>query len=260
MLGGYYNGHHFGAPVLLSTSGNHITVVGGMLEKVIWPYLIKWVLTSYAVRENYSHIKSAALADGQGSISLIMGRGGGGKTVFLTEACARGNRFMTNTHTLLRDNVAHAVPSAIRIRRTDQTRALETASEDHHIDKDGFLVAPSVAFAGPPVSQGPVAQILLINHTGKHRTKVTTVGTETATAFLEQFGLAISTYTLRHDLLGAVSHDLEKYARVYMAQKQRLVKLIEMTPCFEVDADLYDAGSRKLVLRELGLVDKEPLP
>lgn len=91
---GYYVTDHFGLPVRMSSRGKDFLLVGEHLENVVWPFFVKFLLLRHTTRAGSLFLKAAALEVG-GSAALVVGRGGAGKTVFVSELCRRGAGFIT---------------------------------------------------------------------------------------------------------------------------------------------------------------------
>lgn len=253
MRTGHYNAHHFGAPAYVITRGTKTFIFGTGLERTVWPYFIKWFLTVFAVDNGFAHLKAAAVANGSGDVTLILGRGGGGKTVFLTEACTAGARFVTNTHALVKGQVLHGVPSKMRVRAREGDGAQASGLVSRHLEAGSILLDPMEAFSLPALASGPVRGIVVVNHTGRFKERVEPLAPETTRSFMQQFALAISTYGLRHDLLAASGLDLLRYGIAYDAQVEQMTALLTGIESVEVDADLLDEQVRKRTLVKLGL-------
>nr|WP_144401412.1 hypothetical protein [Streptomyces nodosus] len=71
--GGSYITHHFGPPAYLVTRGDRIYVFGRELERTLWPYFTKRLLTDFAIDHGLVHLKAAALVQPQGA-TLLFGR------------------------------------------------------------------------------------------------------------------------------------------------------------------------------------------
>ena len=252
MRAGYYNAHHFGAPAYIVTEPTRTLVFGSNLERLVWPFFIKWFLTRFAVEHGYGHVKAAAVANTHGAVTLILGRGGGGKTVFLTESCKAGASFVTNTHALLTGGTVFGVPSKMRVRKDVAPRSAASNTSSEHIEADSALL-DAVDLFPRRLSHGPIANIAVVNYTGLHKERVERLAPEILKTFAHQFALAISTYGLRHDLFAASGYDLHRYATDYDAQVEHMLATFSGVPSFEIDADLFDVEVRDRILLKLGL-------
>src|SRR5579871_5918316 len=93
---GYYLTDHFGPPAYLLTRGKHLWIFAERFEPILWPYVVKWLLTDYALEHGLQQLKAAAVQFDD-TVTLLVGRGGSGKTVLLTQLCKQaGARFLAN--------------------------------------------------------------------------------------------------------------------------------------------------------------------
>ncbi|MFF7879078.1 hypothetical protein ACFZDM_33195 [Streptomyces californicus] len=74
---GYYLNHIFGEPAYLITKGRRSYVFGRRLERTIWPYFVKRVLTDFAVDQKYLHLKAAGFTLDDGSATHLVGPNAG---------------------------------------------------------------------------------------------------------------------------------------------------------------------------------------
>ncbi|MFJ6213754.1 FomB family phosphonate monophosphate kinase [Streptomyces sp. NPDC092296] len=251
---GYYLNHIFGDPAYLITEGNRSYVFGRRLERTVWPYFVKRILTDFAVDCGYLHLKAGGFTSADGSATLLVGPNGGGKTVFLTQACAHGARFLSNTHLLVRDGVAHGVPSAVRVRRDPLFDGL--IERNHlvaHLEGGDFLAGPELVFPGAPVDSGPVRNIVITDYRAGGRHGFEEIPADRAELFLEQFAFAVTTYGLKDDLMAHVGGDVEKFTGGLRAMKEQLSALVSGARCLRANVDMLDPAEREPVLAELGV-------
>ncbi|MFD3515418.1 FomB family phosphonate monophosphate kinase [Streptomyces sp. NPDC058657] len=251
-LAGYYLNHIFGDPAHLITEGNRSYVFGRRLERTVWPYFVKRILTDFAVDHGYLHLKAGAFTLDDGGATLLVGPNGGGKTVFLTQACLAGARFLTNTHVLVRDGEAFGVPSAVRVRRAPH---LEELIDRHrltpHIESGDYVAAPELLFPGTPVDSGRVRNIVITDHDPAGHRGFERITPEQAGLFLEQFASAVTNYGLKDDLLAHFGGDFEKFTDALRTMKDRLSRLVTDARCFRANVDMLDPARRAAVLEEL---------
>jgi hypothetical protein len=249
---GYYLSHIFGDPAHLITEGNHAYVFGRRLERTVWPYFVKHVLTTHALDHGYLHLKAGGIVL-DGGATLLIGRNGGGKTVFLTQACQAGAQFLTNTHTLVRERMAYAVPSAIRVRADASSAALIASGRlAGHLEGGGEYVAtPEQLFGRGPVDGAPVRNVVIVNYDPAARQGFDQVSPELAETFLDQFAFAVTTYGLKDDVLTHFGGDIERFAAGVRAMRGSLTELVRSARCFRANVDMLDDGIRHLVLKEL---------
>ena len=55
---GYYLVHYFGAPAHLITAGSTFYLFGTALQRTVWPYFIKHILTIFAADHGLLHLKA----------------------------------------------------------------------------------------------------------------------------------------------------------------------------------------------------------
>ncbi|WP_406456105.1 FomB family phosphonate monophosphate kinase [Streptomyces sp. NBC_01622] len=249
---GYYLNHIFGAPAYLITEGHRSYVFGHRLERTVWPYFVKRILTDFAVDHGYLHLKAGGFTFDDGSATLLVGPNGGGKTVFLTQACRAGARFLTNTHVLVRDGVAFAVPSAVRIRRDPQFDDLiERHRLTPHVESGDHLAAPELLFPGTPADTGRIRNIVITDHDPTGHRGFEPISAEQTTLFLDQFASAVTNYGLKDDLLAHFGGDFEKFTAALATTRTQLTELVAHARCFRANVDMLDAGCRTEVLGEL---------
>ncbi|MDG4807563.1 FomB family phosphonate monophosphate kinase [Micromonospora sp. WMMD1120] len=252
MARGYYRGPYFGAPAYLVTRGRTFSVYGTSLERLVWPYFVKYLLCVYAAGEGYADLKAGGFASPEGGATLLFGQSGGGKTVFLTQACLGGARFLTNTHTLLRDGVAHAVPSAIRVRADDVFRAtIARLRLPRHLEQGEYIARPEQLFPAPPVDAAPVRNIVIMGRRSAGAPALERVSSSTATAFLDQFGMGVTTYGLKDDLISHFAHDIDAFAEHYGRMKKAIAEMCEGSRCYVSRVDMTDVAIRRAVLEQL---------
>jgi hypothetical protein len=250
---GFYLTGHFGAPAALITRGCHHYVVGRGLDRVVWGWYVKYLLTRHSLRTGTLHVKAACVdVDGHGT--LLIGRGSGGKTVFLTEMCRHGHAFVSNTHAVVEsDGTVHGVPTTLRVRDDACFGGLiRSGGLRPHLagDQDEFIADPTTLFASSAASMN-VRNICVVDYQAGRRARVERLACEDAYNIFEQFGFPISTYGMKDDVLEMCGHDIGRFARVYADMKQKLGALVDATSSFYVSCDLTDAGSRTAVTEAL---------
>ncbi|MBG7702821.1 FomB family phosphonate monophosphate kinase [Streptomyces sp. MC1] len=249
---GYYLNHIFGAPAHLITEGHRSYVFGHRLERTVWPYFVKRILTDFAVDHGYLHLKAGGFTFGDGSATLLVGPNGGGKTVFLTQACRSGARFLTNTHVLVRDGVAFAVPSSVRIRRgADFDELIERHRLTPHVESGDHLAPPELLFPGPPADTGRIRNIVITDHNPAGHRGFERISPDQAALFLDQFASAVTNYGLKDDLLAHLGGDFEKFTGALAAMRSGLTELAAGSRCFRANVDMLDPSRRSEVLTAL---------
>ncbi|MEU2626371.1 FomB family phosphonate monophosphate kinase [Kitasatospora sp. NPDC007106] len=248
---GYYLNHVFGDPAYLITEGRRSYVFGRRLERTVWPYFVKRILTDFAVDHGYLHLKAAAFVL-DGGATLLVGPNAGGKTVFMTQACLAGARFLSNTHLLVRDGYAYGVPSAVRVRRDASFGPLiDRHGLTEHLEQGDFVASPELLFPGEPVDAAPIRNIVITDFDPSRPPGFEEIPTTRSELFLDQFAFAVTTYGLKDDLMNHCGGDVLRFTDVLGAMKAQLAELVGGARCFRSNVDMLDPAARDAVLREL---------
>ncbi|MFI1015813.1 FomB family phosphonate monophosphate kinase [Streptomyces sp. NPDC020965] len=249
---GYYLVHYFGEPAHLVTVGQTFYVFGRALEKTVWPYFVKHILTIFAADQGFLHLKAAAFELPGAGATLLIGRNGAGKTVFLAQACLSGAQFISNTHALVRDGVVHGVPSSIRIRRD---RCFGELIDRHrltpHMESGDYVTDASTLFDSPPTDSAPVRNVVIVDYNPASLQGLNRISSRAAETFMDQFSFAVTTYGLKDDLLAHHGSDFDSYVDSLARMRKHLTDLVEDARCYRVNADMLDSDSRYAVLKQL---------
>lgn len=247
---GFYLVHYFGDPAYLITSGNVFHVFGRQLERTVWPYFVKHILTIFAADHGYLHLKAGGFVLPDSGATLLFGRNGGGKTVFLTQACLDRAEFLTNTHTLVRDGVAYGVPSAMRVRADDCFRDLiETGQLTKHMEAGDYVVAPQTVFGSAGADHGVVRNLVIADYSPHRPPSIDEIDPRDAEVFLEQFGFAVTTYGLKDDLYAHYGNEFGRFTSGLAAMRQQLRDLTQTARCYRANVDMIDPPSRSAALK-----------
>ena len=139
MASGLYLGHHFGLPAKLKIiDENNIAFYHLDPGKIIWCFIIKYVLSLYANKENMLHLKGGAVSY-KDKAFLILGRGGSGKTEVINALCKNGAKFMANTHLLVNRNYVCGIKTNIRVRKKSRDIYVPINGLENSILCDGWL-------------------------------------------------------------------------------------------------------------------------
>jgi hypothetical protein len=249
---GYYLVHYFGDPAYLITEGHKFYVFGRFLEKTVWPYFVKHILTVFAADHGYLHLKAASVELPDSGATLLVGRNGAGKTVFLAQACLNGARFLSNTHTLVRDGVAHGVPSSIRVRRDECFGELiDKMGLTPHMESGDYVTDASTLFDSPQAASARVRNIVIVDYKPGASAGLIPISPEAAEAFMDQFSFAVTTYGLKDDLLAHYNLNFDAYVNSLRRMRQQLIDLAAGAQCYRANADMLDTESRNAVLKKL---------
>ncbi|MEV6690291.1 FomB family phosphonate monophosphate kinase [Micromonospora sp. NPDC051196] len=248
---GYYLAHHFGAPAFLVTRGTDLFVFGRQLEKTVWPYFVKHLLTIFAVDRGLLHLKAAAFVQPGVGATLLVGRGSGGKTVFLTRACTSGAAFLSNTHVLVDGRTVHGVPSAMRVRNDECFRPLiESGGLSRHLESHEYRADPRAIFPSWQLS-APIRNLCVVDYQPNWPPVVEELGAEECYEFLDQFSAAVGTYGLKDDVLAHLDGDFHRYVRAAKAFRQAMTEVVLSARRFRINADMFDKSTSREVLRTL---------
>lgn len=249
---GYYATDHFGAPVFLITRERRYYIFGEELERVVWPYFVKWFLMLHCVDHQVLHLKAAACALESGG-TLLLGRGGAGKTVFLTHLCLHGARFVSNSHALVKDGCMRGVASCIRIRPGQWYEALtRTVRTSSALKANELIVDPYEAFDARIEIMVSVKNICILEFSSADRHIIEPLSEQEAYDFAEQFSLALNVYRLEEDLLDLCRDRCQDFSRIYGQMKSQLRELIQQSRCYYISTDIINPTNRDEVLALLG--------
>ncbi|MEV7010658.1 FomB family phosphonate monophosphate kinase [Streptosporangium sp. NPDC051022] len=248
---GFYLTSYFGPPAHLITRGREFFAAGRQLERTVWTYFVKHILTIFSADTSTLHLKAAGFADPSGSATLLFGRGGAGKTVFLASACQAGMSFLTNTHVILDGHRASGIPSAIRVRDDASFGELIRAGGlAPHLEQGEFQANPTTLFAHS-VDEATVRNLCVVDYRPDRPAGIHPIDPERCYDFLEQFAFAVSAYGLKDDLLAFCGGDFDRYTEIYAAMKERLRVLVTQCLLWRVNVDMLDPTARREVLDTL---------
>jgi hypothetical protein len=247
---GYYVTDHFGPPACVVTRENRSYLIGDRLENLVWPYFVKYFLLRHAVAADSLFLKAAGLAVG-GVGTLVLGRGGAGKTTFVSELCRRGAGFVTNSHAIIRESEIHGVASSMRIRPSRWLDRLGVASA-RALNPNEVMVDPFDVFQSCPAGPVAVRNICLVDFRGPNRHIVTPLSAAETYDFLEQFGLGMNVYRLEEDLLDIFDGDYQLFAVAYRRMKEQLSELAGTCRAYYISTDLMQATHHDEILALLG--------
>lgn len=247
---GYYVTDHFGPALHLFDGGRDLMVVGRQPHRVVWPYLIKWVLQRHAHHQSGLFLKAGLLElDGQGV--LVVGRGGAGKTVFLANAGLHGGQFISNSHVLLRDGGASGVASTMRV-RTLPGVDLSGIDGPPALDAAEVVLDPADLFPGyDPERQPGVHAVCVLDFRGPEVLELKRLAPEQAREVLAQLALGLNVYRLEEDLLDHLDGDHAAFGDALATVSARLQKLADTVPSWVVSCDVTRSGHRDAVLGTL---------
>lgn len=234
---GFYVTHHFGEPAFLFTTGVEVLVIGATLNKLIWPYFTKVFLTFEAERRGDLHLKAACVELNEKGI-LLIGRGSGGKTVMLKEACRHGAIFVANTHSVVSPTRVIGVQSPVRVRDdpifADQIR---TSGAQPHIEANEYTLRQASFFKRSKRETAPKV-ICVIDYRPDQSRSVKRMTIDQIYRFAELFAFPTVTYGIKDDLLASVEGDHFRLAEMYGSMRAKLKHLVSTIPAFYVSIDV----------------------
>ena len=233
---GFYVTHHFGAPAFLFTIGHNYFVVGSTLDKLLWSYFTKVFLTVEAERRGYIHLK-AACVDVDGTGLLLAGRGSGGKTVMLFEACRNGGTFVANTHCVVQGRHVIGVHSPMRVRNDAVfARSIRALQASKHVEAGEYVLRPGALF--PRIGVRTVAgAICIVDYRPDRPALIEPLGANDALTFLELFAFPTITYGIKDDILASVGGDHFMFCEMMKDMKNKLERLVAQIPAYYVSID-----------------------
>lgn len=248
---GYYLTDHFGTPAYLMTRGNHFWIFAEDFEPILWPYAVKYLLTLYAMEHNLLHLKAVGLAvDGQGT--LLVGRGGSGKTVLLSQLCRTGAKFLSNTHILVDSQNMVAVRTSMRVRQDRFFGPIVAArSLSPNVKASEYIADPIRDLEWPSAAAAPIRNVCLVDYRGPDHCAIREFDRDILFDYMDQFSLAVNVYGLKEDLLDALAGDVTRFSVEMSETRERLRTLIRQVRCHYVSCDAEDPGNLQTIMRLL---------
>ncbi|WFU25161.1 hypothetical protein QA649_02630 [Bradyrhizobium sp. CB1717] len=238
---GFYITHHFGDPAFIFTAGSEVLVIGTTLKKLIWPYFTKVFLTLEAEKRGDLHLK-AACVELNGKGILLIGRGSGGKTVMLKEACKHGAIFVANTHCVVSTTRVIGVQSPVRVRDdpifADQIRA---SGAQPHIEADEYTLRHASFFEHTKSETTPNI-MCVIDYRPERPALIRRMTIDQIYGFAELFAFPTVTYGIKDDILASVQGDHFQLAEMYGSMKAKLKHIVSAMPVFYVSIDATKKG------------------
>lgn len=239
--GGYYLTDHFGPPSYMITRGRQLWIFAPHFSPILWPFVVKYLLTVYSIDQQMLHLKAAAVSL-QGTVTLLVGRGGTGKTVLLTRLCSGGGaQFLANTHVLVQDGLLTPVASAMRVRKGVLFDSIVAARKLPPAIKPGEYLADPFEDLGWNVGAGGrIRNICLLDYRQRQEPVVCDLDADVMFDYMESFSLALNIYGLREDVLDYLGADVRKFSAECSLMKTRLRQLIGACRSLYISADATD--------------------
>ena len=243
---GYYATDHFGSPVYMVSSGKTYFVFGDQLECVVWTYFVKYFLILHTIEKNALFLKSAAIAvNGKGT--LLLGRGGTGKTSFLSIMCMYGAEFVTNSHSVINQGRITGIASSLRVRPDNWMLELLNPQNVIPALRPGEIIVDPADQFTLAESLPELKNICVVDYRKPARHVIKLLSDEEAYNYAEQFALGLNVYRLEEDLLDHFEGDLWQFSAVYERMKAHLGNIISNSDCYYVSSNLMEKKNREEV-------------
>lgn len=223
MRQGSYRGHTFGAPAGLKLIDAHnLAIAHTDPGKIIWAYVVKFVLSVFATENGLLHLKGAAVAHNDRAY-LFLGRGGSGKTEVVRALCDSGDRLMGNTHLLVKGSQVNGIKSNLRVREGDRDIYLS-------LDKAGF-----------PIHDGwlPIAAVFWLKYRTDGQMSVQELSTAQAKVNVHYFGEAVKNWELKEDIADYVGADPIAFADHVNLNDQQVEDFCQNHPVRYLNLDIF---------------------
>ena len=233
MLEGAYIGHHIGRPMHFKYIDNrNIAFAHEDPDKIIWCYIIKFVLTIYAIEKNILHIKGGAVAY-KGKSFLFLGRGGSGKTEIIRRLCKNGASFMANTHILVDQSFACGIKSNLRIREEEGDSYYTVEQLYSNNVCDGWL---------------PIGGIFWVKYRDDKIAFIKKLSPLCAFHNLRWFTEAIANWEMKEDIADYLNSDPLVFAKQLINIDHNIEAMCKNHPTYYLNLDIFsDIGLKKTI-------------
>lgn len=233
MRHGSYRGHHFGRSASLKCiDDRNIALFHPDPGKIIWSFVIKYVLTVCAFQTNMLHLKGGAVAYG-GKAFLFLGRGGSGKTEVIKALCKNGARLMANTHLLIDGDSVFGIKSNIRVRDNGRDVYIPVNKQNNFNTYDGWL---------------PIGGVFWVNYRTDRRTLVESVPSSFAKANFQYFSESIRNWEIKEDIADYFNSDPFKFAEQVNRIDKMLNDFCESNDIYYLNLDIFSSdGMERLI-------------
>jgi hypothetical protein len=250
---GYYITDNFGAPVTIVTRGNTFHLFGTSLERVIWPFFVKYLLTVHAAEHDALHIKAAAF-DLQGAGTLLIGNGGTGKTIMLAELCGRaGASFVSNTHCVLHGTSATGVLSTMRVRRDLYFASIIDGNRLPPAITTGEYILDPVNYFRRVASSIEVRNLCVVDYSRDGSFRLQEMNKRHVYNYMNQFSLANNAYSLKNQLLDYCAGDLASFSELCQVMNDRLEHIVAASRTLFVSCNILDDEHRRQLVAALAV-------
>lgn len=221
--------------------------MGDHLERLVWPYVVKYLLLRHTATAGGLFLKAAALAAGDGA-TVVVGRGGAGKSVLVTGLCRNGATFITNSHVVLAGGAVQGVASTMRMRPGPW---LDQAATTAALDPRERLVDPAEAFPHHAGAAVPLHAVWIADFRAPGEHDVQQLPPDEAVGIVEQFAFGLNVYRLEEDLLDLCGGDYRAFAAQYGRMRAQLHAAVTHCPTYRVRSDVQLTAHRDQLLHLL---------
>jgi hypothetical protein len=240
MRHGSYRGHIFGPPARLKCiDDRNIALSHPDPGKIIWSYVIKYVLTVFAIQANMLHVKGGAVAY-KGKAFLFLGRGGSGKTEVVKALCKNEAGLMANTHVLIDGGSACGIKSNMRVREDGGDVYVPVRQQQHFSTYDGWL---------------PIGGVFWVNYRTDGKAFVDILPPSHAKPNLQYFSEAIRNWEIKEDIADHSNSDPLEFAERVNRVDKMLNDFCESNDIYYLNVDIFssDGMERLMSIMEVGV-------
>lgn len=228
-LKGLYLGHHLGPTGSMCADHESIKIKlesddANDYRKVLWNYALKVYLSISALEAGAIHLKATTLIDSQGMATLLIGRGGSGKSVLAKELANHGFIFVGNTHALVKDGRVWAINSWTRSRSGSTELYLPPCDQTLQGDAE-------------------IKRIVLIEHNQCGKFTLNTLAISEVLAFSIHYVLATGAYDLKEDLSDIFGQSA-RFMQLASLELLQLEALLGSIGVYSLSSDIFNENSR----------------
>lgn len=235
MVQGLYLGHHFGTPAKLKLIDDYnIAFYHPDPGKIIWCYLIKYILSIFAYKNNMFHLKGAAI-EYKGKGFIFLGRGGSGKTEMIDVLCHNGAKFIANTHILIKDNYLYGVKSNIRIRRNGREEYVSANSVFNNIYDEVI----------------EIGSIFWVNYSNIKKSNIKKMNPSELYNNMLYFSEAVNNWEMKEDIADYFNSDPFLYAK-FVENNISIIKKLCLKNAYYLNLDIHTKEGLDNTLRIMG--------
>ncbi|WNQ09659.1 hypothetical protein MJA45_18765 [Paenibacillus aurantius] len=242
MKKGYYVTQYFGKPVAMIHYDQTAYLFGENLDKIVWRYHIKMILTVLGYQNNQLHLK-ASTVECNGHGYLFVSPGGQGKTTIIHQLMELGAKFNCNTHVIVDSKLfATGIKSNMRFRGIpkDSIFSFEKAIVGN-IEKNETNVDPYLLYEPRNMLNNTKIDAIILNRKNSDgKFKLSECDRKTASTILLQFAAPIPTYNLKHDFYDHVECDYDAFSDIVNWTEDYIKEIVGKLPCFIMDVDVYE--------------------